>query len=440
MWGRIGLNFDIDKMGVSLAPVCGEGLEKDLKKAFKYKIAKMNRESEKFLFQTLNLCRHLYNCALEERITAYKNNKITMSGYEQKRELVEVKNNFPEYKKADAAVYQNVILNLDKSYKNFFRRVKQGNEKPGFPKFKSRKKFKSFRLNWTGYKLNGKWIYMTKRKDILGKYKLHLHRPILGKIKTVQFVFENNSWWVVFSCDNVPENPYPKTGKAVGIDVGIKSFCVDSDNHIIQNPKYYHNSIKKLNKKQRALARKKRGSNRRKQCVRELAGIHNKIKNQRNYFLHCTSKYYVENYEHITVEKLKIKNLQKNKRGTKENPREHGSVARKKVLSRNIADAGWGKFFELVEYKSTEHGRIFEKIPPHNTTQICSQCGEKVQKKLKDRVHNCPYCGLVIDRDYNAAINIKNKSDNQAEQALTTPVVVCKPCTNVDKQLKLISV
>jgi len=180
--------------------------------------------------------------------------------------------------------------------------------------------------------------------------------------------------------------------KIVGIDVGINNYCYDSDDHVIKHPQILRNSEEKLKRSQRKLSKKVKGSsNRWKEKIR-LAKTHQKIKNQRNDFLHKVSRHYVDNYDTIFVEDLKIQNMVKNHR-----------------LSKSISDSSWNSFFQKLEYKAANAGILFRKILASGTSQSCFGCGKTVKKSLATRTHCCPYCGLVIDRDYNASLNIKQR-------------------------------
>ncbi len=364
-----------------------------MKKTFQYR-AKINRETEKNAINWLNLCCILYNIALEIRISAYKNFKKSISLHNQVIQLPDLKKAYPEFKTVGSQVLQDVLERLDRAYKAFFDRCKNG--KAGFPRFKSKHRYDSFTLKQAGWKLDGKYLNIKN----IGIFKLYLSRAIEGDIKTVTVRrTSTGKWFVCFSCDNVPERKYLETKKEIGIDVGINSFLVDSEGNNVENPKYYRKAQKVLRRKQRVLARKKKGSNRRRKARILVAKAHEKVANQRKDFLNKTANLYIAMYAIISIEALKINNMIKNKH-----------------LSKSIADSAWGMFFELLTYKAVEAGRKIIKVAPHGTSQNCSKCGEKVPKSLAVRVHKCPYCGIVLDRDFNSALNIKTAG--QAVQAL----------------------
>ena len=365
-----------------------------MRRTFQYRI-KMSDESEAHCLNWIERCRTLYNLALEQRTMIYKQSKKSFSYYDQQNQLPELKEALPEFAKVGSQCLCDVLHRLDKAFQGFYRRCKQG--KAGFPRFKSFNQYNSFTLTQAGWKLEGRYLHLTN----IGRLKLFLSRPIEGKIKTVTIRrTSTGKWFVSFSCDEVPIRQFPETTEEIGIDVGIKSFAVDSDGLIVENPKFLKQSMKELRVKQRTLSRRHKGSHRRKQAKLQVAKLHEHIANQRKDFLHKTANYYIQNNKRIFVEDLQINNMLRN----------HN-------LARSISDSSWGLFFQILSYKAEEAGREVIKVNPSGTSQRCSSCGERVPKKLSDRIHCCPHCGLILDRDENAAINIKQ--DGQSYQALT---------------------
>jgi putative transposase len=368
---------------------------------YKYRIY-ANQETLRNACNWINICRNLYNWALEQRITAYKEYGFGLSYSDQQNELPELKKRIPEYTQVGSQCLQNVMGRLDKSYKSFFRRIKSG-EKVGFPRFKGKNWYDSFTLTTHGWKLDKNHLFIRN----VGVFKLHLSRPIQGDIKTVTIRRSaTGKWYVCFTCDNVPENKLQTSDKSIGIDVGITSMAVDSEGHKIENPRYSNKSMAQLRVRQRRLCRRIKGSNSRKQARLLVAKSHEKVANQRTDFLHKVANYYIKSYGTISVENLNIQGMVKNHH-----------------LARHILDGAWGQFFELLSYKAESAGRILIKVAPQNTSQNCSGCGEKVPKKLAQRIHACPNCGLIMDRDENAARNICQAG--QACQALTKERTLC---------------
>lgn len=369
-----------------------------MRKTFQYR-AKINKETEANALDWLDKCRTIYNLALEQRVMLYKQWKANISCYDQEKELTELKKQFPEFKVVDAQCLQNVLKRLDKGFQSFYRRIKSGAKKPGFPRFQGVDRYDSFTLCQHGYRIEGRNLYIRN----VGRFKMFLSRPIEGEIKTVTIKKDSSGeWYVSFSCDNVPERKFPKTIKEVGIDVGIKSFLVDSDSNVIENPKYFRKSEKLLRRRQRKLYRRKNGSVGRKDARVLVAKTYDKITNQRKDFLHKVANDYIKRYAVISIENLNIDGMVKNRH-----------------LSKSISDAGWGMFFNMLSYKAAEAGRIVVKINPNGTSQVCSRCGEKVPKKLSVRIHDCPFCHIVLDRDFNASLNILKRGVGQTLQAST---------------------
>ena len=357
-----------------------------MKKTYKYRMLGDKQTFAK-ADEWLMLCQRLYNAVLEQRISIYRQNKGSISCYDQINQLPDLREAFPEYQAVGSQVLQDVIERLDKAYKAFFRRVRNGNGKAGFPRFRSRDRYDSFTLKQAGWKLDGK--YLTIRN--VGRFKLRLSRPIEGDIKTVSIRREIGKWYVCFSCNNVPERKLEPCTKDVGIDVGIKSFSVDSDEHREFNLAYFRHAEKQLRVRQRILSKRVKDSHGRKDARLLVAKAHEKVTNQRNHFLHKIANYYITNYGVIYIEDLNIKGMVKNHH-----------------LAKSINDASWGKFFEMLNYKAEEAGRLVIKVPRFEpTSKTCSACGAINQElKLSDRQWVCKSCGVLHDRDYNAAKNI----------------------------------
>ena len=190
----------------------------------------------------------------------------------------------------------------------------------------------------------------------------------------------------------MPERKLEPSDKTVGIDVGIKSFSVDSDEHMKYNPAYFRHAEKQLRVRQRVLSRRVKGSQGRKEARLLVAKAHEKVANQRNHFLHRIANHYITNYGVICIEDLNINGMSKNHH-----------------LAKSIHDASWGKFFEMLNYKAEEAGRLVIKVPRFEpTSKTCSACGAINQElTLSDRQWVCKSCGVLHDRDYNAAKNIR---------------------------------
>jgi len=352
-----------------------------MRKSFRYRLF-TNKTQETKLDTLFNSGRFLYNCALEQRIVCYKQWHKSINYYDQANSLKEIRNFDNGIAELNYSCSQNILRQLDKAFRAFFRRIKQG-EKPGFPRFKGKDRFHSitFPSYGDGIKLKNGKLYIQN----VGHVRIKLHRNLEGKIKTVTIKRQNGRFYASFSCDEVPQNILPVSTKEIGIDVGIESFAVMSNGQIINNPKYLKQSETKLKAIQRRYSKK-----RNKNLKKKLACLHEKVSNQRKDFQHKLSRKIVDKFGFIFIEDLKSKQMVKNNFRT---------------LNKYINDAAWSQFFNFLSYKAEEAGRKLIKVNPKNTTQVCSACGKIVKKDLSVRIHKCS-CGLEISRDLNAAYNI----------------------------------
>jgi len=355
-------------------------------RAYKYRIYP-NKETRSKIDKTIEHCRILYNRLIEERKLEYVSTGKSLSRYMQQSTLPERKKYIPAYNNIYSQVLQDVCNRVDKSYKNFFRRVKEKKEEAGFPRYQGQHRYNSFTYPQSGYSISGGILTLSK----IGNIKVKLHRAIEGKIKTCTIIRKNDKYYVCFSCD-VELRELPTTGEIVGIDVGIKEFVTCSDGTMIENKKAYKKASKKLKHLQKLVSKKKKRSKRRRAYVKKIARMHEHVANQRQDIINKTANYLLTNYDTIIHEDLQIKNMVKNHK-----------------LAGAINDVAWGKLFDTLEStaKQTLTKQII-KANPRNTSKTCSCCGNiKESLKLSERTYHCDICGLIIDRDVNAAINIK---------------------------------
>jgi len=376
-----------------------------MRKAYKFRLYPTRKQEEK-LFWTLARCRELYNAAISERKDAYRIAGKSISYYEQKRDLPEIKDLRPEYNDIHSQVLQDVLLRLKRAFDRFFERVKNG-EKPGYPRFQGRNRYDSFTYPQSGFTLEEKHVTLSK----IGAIKVKVHRRVEGTIKTCTIKHESGQWYVIFSCEvNQPE-PLPMSYEDVGIDLGITHFAALSNGTFIQSPRHYRKVEKKLKKLQEALSRKQRGSHRRKRAVQAIAKAHRKVRNQRRDFAHKASRTLVNRYQVIVLEELQTKNLvrrPKPKQDEQTGQYLPNGAAAKGGLNKSLADAGWSMFTEMLQVKAAWAGRVLTFVDPKYTSQVCSNCGVVKPKTLEERWHSCE-CGCELDRDTNAAINILKK-------------------------------
>lgn len=376
-----------------------------MRKAFKFRLYPTKKQ-EKLLFWTLTRCRELYNAALQERKEAYEMAGKSISYYEQKRDLVEIKAALrPEYQDIHSQVVQDVLLRLKRAFDHFFRRVKNG-EEPGYPRFQGRNRYHSFTYPQGGYSLtHDHRVCLSK----IGSIKMILHRKMEGTIKTCTIEYQAGQWYVVFSCELDQPEPLPPLESEIGIDLGITHFAAISDGTFIESPRFFCQAQRDLKRKQHALSRKKRGSHRREKARKVIAKAHRKVANQRRDFHHKQANKLVKEHQVIVFEELQLTNLVRSPKAKQD---ENGmylpnGAAAKGGLNKSMLDAGWGQFVQIVTSKAAWAGRVVAKINPMKTSQICSACGKQgPHKDLDERIHICIHCGVVLDRDENAAINI----------------------------------
>jgi putative transposase len=257
--------------------------------------------------------------------------------------------------------------------------------KAGLPRFKKPGRYRSITYPQSGFRVEGGRLSLSK----IGEFRIRLHREIQGQVKTLTVKrMPSGRWYACFSCI-VEAQPREKPHGDVGVDLGLHSYAVLSDGAHIENPRYYRASERRLAHLQRGLSRKEGGSRNWVKAKTRVARLHEKIQNRRSDFLHKASRRIAESYETVYVEDLRIGNMIRNHR-----------------LAKSISDAGWGRFIGMIAYKEEESGGRLIRVDANGTTQRCSGCGEKVAKALSVRVHECPFCGLVLCRDLNAALNV----------------------------------
>lgn len=370
-----------------------------MRKTFIYK-AKISKTTEQNALNWLRLCRTLYNVCLEQRKIIWRRDRKSIHCYTQQKDITELKKEFPEFKAVSSSTLQDVTERVQRSYDLFYSNLKSNPKAAGLPRFKGKDRYDSFTLKNTGWKLDGHYLNIRN----VGVFKLFLSRPIEGEVKTITVKKDScGDWFVSFSCKDVRLPEYKQFEKdSIGLDVGISSFLTDSEGNKINNPKFFVSAQKTLRKKQRKFSRRKKGSANRVKSKKLAAKQHRKVKRQRLDFLFKTAKKYIDKYALIVIENLKISNMLKNN-----------------SLAKSISDASWSKFKEILIFKAEEAGRLVELVNPSYTTQDCSRCGNRVKKDLSERTHDCKMCGLILDRDHNAAINILKSAVGQTACKLT---------------------
>jgi putative transposase len=336
--------------------------------------------------RTLDLCRWTYNQTLAYRKNLYEQEGKSSSKYATNALLPAWKEQKPELNEVFSQVLQNVQERVDLALKAFFRRVKAG-EEPGYPRFRGKGWYDSFTYPQKGFKLDVGKLYLSKIGDI----KIKLHRQIEGRIKrlTVRRT-ATGKWFACFSVEteDAPLPPW-KDGLMVGIDVGLESFATFSNGEKIPNPRFFRSEEHELARVQRKHSKAPKGTPERRSALKVVQRVHERIANKRYEFAHQVSHNLVDRFGLIAFEDLNIKGMVHN----------HN-------LAKNISDVAWNMLVTVTSYKAASAGSMVVLVDPRNTSKMCSRCGTLVNKSLSDRIHNCPQCGLSMDRDWNAAINI----------------------------------
>jgi putative transposase len=318
----------------------------------------------------------------------------------QAGELKQTKQLFPAYKEIHAEVQQQNIKRLDKAWDRWIKQDLSG-KRAGRPRFKKKGEMRSFtfpRINCLkagANKIDHGVLTLSK----IGSMPVIMHRPFPDgfELKTATIVKKADGWYVAVSLedDSVPTpKPIDEVKSAVGVDLGLNSFLVTSDGETVEVQQHYRKTQKHLARQQKRLARKESGSINAQVQKEKISRIHQRIGRKREIFHYSVAHQLVKKYDLIAVEDLNIKGLAKTR------------------LAKSIYDVAWGKFLTILEAVALRSGVHFVKVKPHGTTIDCSACGTKVPKNLSVRLHECFKCGLELDRDENAAINILYKGLN----------------------------
>jgi putative transposase len=285
---------------------------------------------------------------------------------------------------------QNVAVRLDLAFQAFFRRVRAG-EALGYPRFCGRGRYDSIAFPQVpvGCRLDAE----EKRIRVanVGQVKILLHRPFEGTPKTATISRSSTGkWYVCFSCECAEPSPLPETGEQVGIDVGLKTFATLSVGQESANPRFVRREERALAKAQRRLSKEEQGTPERARRRKVVARVHERIAWRHGDFAHQHSRRIVNQFDVIAVEDLSVYRMTHNH-----------------CLAKSIHDVAWSQFASLLSFKAAWAGRKYVAVNPAYTSQDCSQCGHrKTDLTLADRTYTCSCCGVMLDRDLNASLNI----------------------------------
>ena len=367
-----------------------------MRKSFVYRLYP-TASQEKQMESVRETCRHFYNDCLEERKIAWEEASVSVHKFAQMSRVKEYKRHNPFAAGIHSHCLQLVVDGLDKAFQAFFRRVKSG-ETPGYPRFKGRNRFHGFGFKelGNGFSVSGRRLKLSG----VGRVAVRWHRKIEGEIKTLRVISKAGKWYACFSCELDAPKPLSPTGKTIGIDVGLTSLITTSDGKKIDNPRWYRRAQRLLRVRQRSVARKQKGGRNRRKAIVQLQRASERVANTRKDFLNKLANRLVNENDVIAVEDLKIPNMVRNHH-----------------LSKSILDAGWSYFTSRLSAKAENAGRTVVFVNPAYTSKSCSGCGRVFESlSLSDRWVKCE-CGSSLDRDHNAAINIRNR----AGQVRSTP-------------------
>jgi putative transposase len=379
-----------------------------VKRTFKFLLRPTSRQVHAF-----NACleahREMYNAALEERREAYRKRRVSVRYGDQSAQLKDIRRADPDGQaRWSFSSQQATLRRLDKAFQAFFRRVKAG-QKPGYPRFKGAGWFDT--VEWPKDGDGCRWDACPDSGAVrvylqgVGHVRVHAHRKVEGRVKTIAVKREGKRWFLVLSCDDVAALNLPATGSAVGIDMGVASFLTTSDGGQVENPRHGRANADRLAAAQRDLARKKRGSGRRHKAVAWVAAHHGKVRRQRLDHAHKTALWLVRHHDLIAHEDLRISNMVRSASGTVEEPGRN--VAQKSGLNRSILDAGWGVFLNVLASKAEGAGRVVVAVNPANTSRTCPECGHCAREnRVTQADFACVACGYSGHADVVGATNI----------------------------------
>ncbi len=355
--------------------------------AMQYRV-KPTKKQTHLLQSQLEECRCLYNHFLAERKRGWEERQESLSYYGQKATLPHLKAYCPALSTVHAHVLQDVARRIDLAFKAYFRRCKAGDAKPGYPRFRGYGRYDS--MTFPQYGNGCQLVKGVLKLSKVGALRVVQHRPLQGTPKTcIIRRSATGKWYVTITCD-VEAEPLPATGEAVGIDVGLRSFSTLSTGERTPCPQFLRTDEKDLKRTQRQLSAATQGTPARRQRRKVVARVYERITHRRTNFTHQESRRLVNRCDLLAVEDLSVHRMVHNH-----------------CLAKSIQDAAWSQFATFLAYKAAWAGRAFVAVNPAYTSQDCSGCGHRQKKTLAERVHACPCCGLTLDRDHNAALNIK---------------------------------
>ena len=382
-----------------------------MRRAYKFRIYPTTGQASR-VTQCLRDHQQLYNAALEERREAWRMRQVSIRYGQQSAQLKDIRALDQDQGRWSFSSQQATLRRLDKAMAAFYRRCKAGEKRIGYPRFKALDRWDS--VEWPEDGDGCRWKPGTSRVYLqgIGHVKVRAHRPVQGRVKTISLKREGRRWYVVLSCDDVPAEPLPATGREIGLDVGVARFATTSDGEVIANPRFTREFADELTAAQRVLARKQRGSSNRRRAKAKVTEVHRKIRNRRADFHHKTARALVNECDVIALEDLNTAGMTK-RPAPKPDPDQPGAflpngAAAKAGLNKSIRDVGWTRFATILSGKAEEAGRRVLFVNPAYTSIDCHQCGRRCTRPQQDTVI-CPVHG-AMDADVNGARNIASRA------------------------------
>jgi putative transposase len=382
-------------------------------RTYRYRLQPTFRQTQALL-QQLNVQRELYNAAMEERINVWDRYRRSISYFEQCRSLKEFRDARPDVFTSGVRLCRGTLKRLDRAFVAFYRRDRQG-EIPGYPRFKSAKRFNS--LQWEDSR---SWKVKCEMQRLflpgIGDVKARYYRPLLGTPKAITVKREGKKWWVSVRCADVPAKPLEPNGREIGIDLGIINIVATSDGELIAAQRFGSKAQARLTKAEQARARSQPDSKRYDDRDQRVLQIHRKIANQRRNAAHQLSRRLVNEFEFIAVEDLEIARMVRRRKN--ESGRAINGGRRQRALNKAVYDVGWGTLLLLILYKAESAGRVVVAVDPRYTSQTCAECGHvAASNRVTQARFKCRSCEHESHADINAARNILRAG--RAQQALS---------------------
>ena len=376
-----------------------------MKLTFKYPVYPTQTQQTTLLQWLEHLC-HLQNSARHDRIVAWETNDESVSLNAQQKKLAVAREKYDDFRDVPQDMQVCILERTDKAFDAFYRRCKNGAKNKGYPRHRKRIKSLAWKLRKHKLKTGARvrqnpiretsWKHDRLKVPKLGEVKIYMHRPLEGDPTQVTLVKKASGWYAHITCE-LPDTPKVEPTDAIAIDVGTTHYLTTSEGEKVDNPRWYRQTEALTRKHAKDLSRKKKGSNRRKKQQHKLALHHERTANRRKDFIgKLVYKLYHDKKNNVLIaENLNTSNMIKNKH-----------------LSKSISDTSWGIFFKWCGNIAERDGFHFHQVDPKNTSQTCSSCGKKSRKKLSlaIRTFDCQFCGTVLDRDHNAALNILYKA------------------------------